>query len=58
MLCTKFSTAIISLITAAVLFVLIPGVLEFLSYAKALEEEVLIAPDASASPEVQAFLNK
>ena len=58
MVCTKLSTAIISLITAGELFVLIPGVLQFLNYAKALEEEVLIEPDASESPEVKAYLNR
>ena len=58
MLCTKASTALISVLTAAVLFGLIPGVLEFLSYAKALEEEVMIEPEGSASPEVKAYLNK
>ncbi|CAK9188963.1 unnamed protein product [Sphagnum troendelagicum] len=57
MLCTKWSTALISLVTAAALFVLIPGVLDFLSYAKALEEEVLVEPEPSASPEVKAYLN-
>lgn len=58
MVCTKLSTAIISLITAGALFILIPGVLQFLSYAKALEEEVLIEPDVSESPEVKAYLNR
>jgi hypothetical protein len=58
MLCTKFSTAVISLFTATVLFVLIPGVLQFLSYAKALEEEVMAEPDASANPEVKEYLYK
>jgi len=58
MLCTKFSTAVISIFTAAVLFILIPGVLEFLSYAKALEEEVMVEPDSAASSEVKAYLNK
>jgi hypothetical protein len=56
--CTKLSTAIISLITAGALFILIPGVLQFLSYAKALEEEVLVEPDVSESPEVKAYLNR
>lgn len=58
MLCTKMSTAIISLFTASVLFVLIPGVLQFVNYAKSLEEEILIEPDSSTSPEVKAYLNK
>jgi ethylene receptor len=58
MLCTKFSTAVISVLTATVLFILIPGVLEFLSYAKALEEEVMVEPDSGASSEVKAYLNK
>ncbi|CAF1309871.1 unnamed protein product [Rotaria sordida] len=40
------------------LFILIPGVLSFLSYAKALEEEVLSEPEPSSSPEIKAYLNK
>ena len=58
MVFTKFSTAVISVITAVALLVLIPGVLSFLSYAKALEEEVLTEPEPSASPEVKAYLNR
>ncbi len=58
MLCTKLSTAIISVLTAVVLFVLIPGVLQFLSYAKVLEEEVMMEPDASTSREVKVYLNR
>ncbi|CAF1347996.1 unnamed protein product [Rotaria sordida] len=55
---TKLSTAIISVITAMALFILIPSVLSFLSYAKALEEEVLTEPEPSSSPEIKAYLNK
>jgi len=58
MLCTKLSTALISVFTAAVLLILIPGVLQFLSYAKALEEEVMAEPDPSANPEVKEYLYK
>jgi len=59
MLITKFSTAVISLITAAALLVLIPGVLDFLTYTKTLEEELLYEPsDAVTSPDVKAYLNK
>ena len=58
MLFTKFSTAVISIITALALLVLIPGVLSFLNYTKALEEEVLTEPDPTASPEVKAYFDR
>ena len=58
MLFTKFSTAVISIITALALLFLIPGVLSFLSYTKALEEEVLTEPEPTASPEVKAYFNR
>ena len=58
MLYTKLSTAIISVITAIAMFILIPGVLTFLTYAKALEEEVLSEPAPNASPEVKAYIKK
>jgi hypothetical protein len=41
-------------LTAAVLFVLIPDALEVLRYGKALEEEVIIEPEASVSPKSKA----
>jgi hypothetical protein len=58
MVFTKFNTAVISVVTAVALFVLIPGVLSFLNYAKALEEEVLTEPEPSASPDVKAYFNR
>jgi len=59
MLITKFSTAVISLITAIALLFLIPGVLQFLTYTKTLEEEVLYEPnDVVTNPDIQAYLNK
>lgn len=58
MVFTKFSTAVISIITALALLVLIPGVLSFLNYTKALEEEVLTEPEPTASPEVKAYFNR
>ncbi|UJR13438.1 hypothetical protein I4U23_000452 [Adineta vaga] len=60
--CQPFETLQSSVLAAAVvLFGLIPGFLEFHSYAKALEEEeevMMTEPDTSASSEVRAHLNR